>query len=86
MMLATAFVPSRWLGAQQAVFNEANRRLEETHASPPRPPTQPAAPTGQYVCPNCGATLGDRADVSPLGDVKCPFCGSWFNIHGRRAS
>ena len=41
-----------------------------------------AAPAG-YVCPNCGAALGEKADVSPLGDVKCPFCGTWFNIHRR---
>ena len=38
---------------------------------------------GSYVCPNCGATLGN-AEVSPLGDVKCTFCGSWFNIHSRK--
>jgi len=41
----------------------------------------PAAPAGGYKCPNCGAPLGENADVSPSGDVKCPFCGRWFNIH-----
>ena len=34
-----------------------------------------------YKCPNCGAPLGERADVSPSGDVKCTFCGRWFNVH-----
>ncbi len=50
-------------------------------------PLAGAAPTlpGKYVCSRCGAALGDKADVSPLGDTKCPFCGSWFNIHGRSA-
>lgn len=35
-----------------------------------------------YDCPNCGATLGKDADVSPSGDVKCGYCERWFNIHG----
>jgi hypothetical protein len=41
----------------------------------------PVPPAGGYTCPNCGAPLGEQADVSPSGDVKCPFCGRWFNIH-----
>ncbi len=44
---------------------------------------QTSAASVGYVCPNCGAALGEKADVSPLGDVKCPFCGTWFNIHRR---
>lgn len=36
---------------------------------------------GSYVCPNCGATLAGKVDVSPSGDVKCPYCKSWFNVH-----
>jgi hypothetical protein len=40
----------------------------------------PVSPAG-YTCPNCGAPLGEKADVSPSGDVKCPFCGRWFNVH-----
>jgi len=34
-----------------------------------------------YVCPACGARLGQEADVSPRGDVKCGYCRKWFNIH-----
>jgi DNA-directed RNA polymerase subunit RPC12/RpoP len=36
-----------------------------------------------YQCAHCGATLGEKADVSPHGDVKCAHCGRWFNIHRR---
>jgi hypothetical protein len=48
--------------------------------SPGTGPVQ-AGPAGGYKCPNCGAPLGEKADVSPSGDVKCPFCGRWFNVH-----
>jgi hypothetical protein len=41
----------------------------------------PAAPRTGYVCPACGARLGEGADVSPRGDVKCGYCNKWFNIH-----
>jgi hypothetical protein len=46
-------------------------------------PAQPNAPKPQagYICPHCGAPLGDRVEVSPSGDAKCGFCGRWFNIH-----
>ena len=37
----------------------------------------------QLTCTNCGAALGEGADVSPSGDVKCTYCQRWFNIHGR---
>ena len=55
-------------------------------SAPPRttlsgPHSVPTTPAGGYKCPNCGAPLGESADVSPSGDVKCPFCGRWFNIH-----
>ena len=40
-----------------------------------------AAAAGSYVCPSCGAALGEKADVSPMGDVKCTHCGRWFNVH-----
>jgi len=36
----------------------------------------------QLACTNCGAVLGEGADVSPSGDVKCTYCQRWFNIHG----
>jgi len=46
------------------------------------PARSPAAESSVgYTCPRCGATLGDKSDVSPLGDVKCTFCKQWFNIH-----
>ena len=35
----------------------------------------------QLACPNCGAALGEGADVSPSGDVKCTYCQRWFNVH-----
>lgn len=34
-----------------------------------------------YECPNCAASLGTDADVSPSGDVRCGYCDRWFNIH-----
>ncbi|HVW02175.1 MAG TPA: hypothetical protein VHB77_17620 [Planctomycetaceae bacterium] len=36
-----------------------------------------------YACPNCGATLANGAEVSPLGDVNCGYCQQWFNVFGR---
>jgi hypothetical protein len=43
---------------------------------------QNASTTSGYVCPACGARLGQDADVSPKGDVKCGYCRKWFNVHG----
>jgi DNA-directed RNA polymerase subunit RPC12/RpoP len=40
-----------------------------------------SATAGSYVCASCGAALGEKADVSPMGDVKCTHCGRWFNVH-----
>lgn len=40
-----------------------------------------SSPSVGYDCPNCGARLGENADVSPHGDVKCTYCDRWFNIH-----
>ena len=64
------------MGPMSELADEAIRRRESDAGQ------SPAATVG-YVCPNCGAALGEKADVSPLGDVKCPFCGTWFNIHRR---
>jgi hypothetical protein len=49
--------------------------------SPAIPPTPPGPGATSYRCPHCGASLPDKAEVSPLGDVKCPFCHAWMNIH-----
>jgi len=43
--------------------------------------TTTAKPGTAFQCPNCGASLGNDADVSPNGDVKCVHCLRWFNIH-----
>lgn len=56
------------------------RKVQEAQGSTPAKPV--TAGPGNYICPNCAASL-TRADVSPLGDVKCSFCGSWFNVHGK---
>ena len=65
------------MGQMSDLVDESIRRQETGDEG-----QQATAPVG-YVCPNCGAALGEKADVSPLGDVKCPFCGTWFNIHRR---
>jgi hypothetical protein len=52
-------------------------------ASPGAPLPPPSSSPAGYVCPRCGAALGTKADVSPMGDVKCPFCAQWFNVHRR---
>lgn len=56
--------------------------------APPIGPIRGASPRGrpgaaQLACTNCGASLGEGADVSPSGDVKCTYCQRWFNIHGQ---
>jgi hypothetical protein len=50
--------------------------------APAGAPSTSANPAG-YHCPHCAAALGEKADVSPMGDVKCAFCGRWFNVHGK---
>ncbi len=61
---------------------ETMRDLQQSQSSDgsDSPPNGNAAKTG-YDCPNCGASLGDGAEVSPSGDVKCDYCKRWFNIH-----
>ena len=60
--------------------------------APPSGPIRGASPASrqagrqgavQLACTNCGAALGEAADVSPSGDVKCTYCQRWFNIHGQ---
>jgi hypothetical protein len=68
-------------------LRDAERQLREqgqTGSSAEHPPTV-APGSANYACPNCGATLGDRSDVSPHGDAKCGHCNRWFNIHNRAA-
>lgn len=73
-----------------ALYGAITGRAPAGHASAPTPATPPGqsgGPTpGGYRCPNCGAPLGQGADVSPMGDVKCTFCKTWFNVHGRRSA
>jgi hypothetical protein len=45
--------------------------------------TEDASLNSGYACPNCGATLANGAEVSPLGDAKCGYCQQWFNVFGR---
>lgn len=57
--------------------------IEEKLASLPDAPddAKSTTPNVGYTCPSCGASLGEKADVSPMGDVKCTHCGRWFNVH-----
>ncbi len=57
-------------------------RSPESAARNVQPLQPPDSLGGGYVCPGCGARLGEDADVSPKGDVKCGYCRKWFNIHG----
>jgi len=58
--------------------------IEDRLSSLPDTPLQ-STPSVGYSCPSCGASLGEQADVSPMGDVKCTFCGRWFNVHQKPA-
>ena len=74
--IALVFVAVGGIGARSSL----------RYRPPPLPQAGAAAPSeakpvAGYVCPHCGAPLGDRVEVSPSGDVKCSFCGRWFNIH-----
>ena len=37
----------------------------------PGDPKTDAPPQVSYSCPDCGSDIGERADVSPGGDVRC---------------
>jgi hypothetical protein len=60
----------------EAMAKDLKRELSEGAGT-----VAPSARSTGYVCPSCSAPLGEKADVSPSGDVKCAHCGRWFNIH-----
>lgn len=70
--------PEKHLGRMRSMMERMRHQLPEDLAG-----TNEPLAGGTYGCPNCGAPLGDDADVSPSGDVKCPHCARWFNIHRR---
>ncbi len=72
---APAADPSTLSSALGAASSTAARPAAATPtAGTPRSPSQ-------LACTNCGAALGEGADVSPSGDVKCTYCQRWFNVH-----
>jgi hypothetical protein len=81
-LIALAFVA---FGAFMGYGALARAKLSIPRIGTSDNPLSPAASAGVagYTCPNCGAALGERADVSPMGDVKCAHCGRWFNVHQR---
>ena len=64
----------------QKMQKELAANQPESDPVSPQPDDAAKSKVG-YDCPNCGATLGKEADVSPSGDVKCGYCERWFNIH-----
>ncbi|MBD3675956.1 MAG: hypothetical protein HUJ26_20800 [Planctomycetaceae bacterium] len=63
---------------QNRVFDQIERELDQADSSSHH--TDDSRPRN-YECDQCGATLGDNADVSPSGDFKCTYCGKWSNVH-----
>jgi hypothetical protein len=78
--IAIVFVAVGGGGAMMSLKFRPPSLTEPGAASPSAQPDAPKHVAG-YVCPHCGAPLGDRVEVSPSGDVKCGFCGRWFNVH-----
>lgn len=77
---ASSFLAGNVLEKVQHTMREANQHIAARAA-----PDSSTAPPRGYTCPHCGGGLGEKADVSPMGDTKCGFCGRWFNVHGRQA-
>jgi hypothetical protein len=75
-----SFIALAFVAVGATFFMSAIKGQPPQSGNAPAPP--PAAPGTGYLCPACGARLGQDADVSPKGDVKCGYCRKWFNIHG----
>ena len=76
----SAIVGGGMLSRHGQAIEQAMQRARTQSTLPASPSAPPAA---GYACPHCGGTLGDKAEVSPMGDTKCAFCGRWFNVHRR---
>jgi hypothetical protein len=74
----SAIVGGGMLSRHGQAIEEAMQRAKARSTAPASPPSAVG-----YACPHCGGTLGEKADVSPMGDTKCAFCGRWFNVHRR---
>lgn len=72
--------PSLFKGQSQNLLNQA-RDLAESLGEQQKSLSDDAPPQVSYSCPNCGSDIGEKAEVSPSGDVKCEYCKRWFNIH-----
>jgi DNA-directed RNA polymerase subunit RPC12/RpoP len=75
---AMLFRPSLMQGHEGRLAAILKRVQATTKQSDPSPTDEPKV---GYDCANCGAALGEDAEVSPSGDVKCTYCKRWFNIH-----
>ncbi|MEO6436666.1 MAG: hypothetical protein ABIP55_13020 [Tepidisphaeraceae bacterium] len=84
-LAASAFFGAGMLNKHGATIGEAMKRAKQTQADTRATDKSPSASPGSYACPQCGAAIGEKPDVSPMGDTRCAFCGRWFNVHGRSA-
>ncbi|MDB4679654.1 MAG: hypothetical protein P8M30_14215 [Planctomycetaceae bacterium] len=67
---------------QNKVWDAVEEQLDNpSHRSPTEDPNPLDSRPHNYNCNQCGAALGDNADVSPSGDFKCTYCDKWSNIH-----